>query len=162
MAVAAASSSLAVFHRVKTTAKKGRPIELNAAVQTHICELLESALPIAVTCEASGISTSTYHAWRARGESGEKPFADFLEATTLARARAKLALVTVIREAAPSDWRAASWLLSRMIPAQQWQEEEAAPVVTIEPMPDDELAKLLDRLKAETDEEMAKLLRGRE
>jgi hypothetical protein len=136
-----------------TASKKGRPSELTSALQAHLCELLESAVPILVACSSAGIAASTYHSWRARGASGEQPFADFLAATSRARQRAKIALLTVIQEAAPTDWRAASWLLQKMIPAHQWQEESPPPpVVTIEPLPplpDDQLAKLLAEMKAE-------------
>ena len=65
-------------------------------------------------------------------------------------ARAKQTLLRIVQSAAEKDWKAASWLLQKMVPAHQWQEEEAPPVVKTEPMPDDELAKLLNRLEAET------------
>lgn len=143
----------------KQSKKGGRPVELDAAIQSHLCELLESAVPIAVACEASGISASTYHNWRARGESGEERFVEFLDATARARSRAKQALLRIVQTAAERDWRAAGWLLNHMIPPKEWSDERPPEKsVQVSEIPDFELSAIFAKLRDE-DEQTRKQLK---
>lgn len=67
---------------------------------------------------AAGIGTATFRRWRA--DSVDAPegslLAELREALERAEGEAELALVAIVRDAAPSDWRAAIALLERRWP----------------------------------------------
>jgi len=137
---------------MSTPNKVGRPSELTSMLQQEICNLLSDAINIETACELVGIAKATYYNWRERGESGEEPFAEFLDATTRARAKAKLMLLRIIDRAAENgDWRAASWRLTHG----GWPEFSDRPAVEKkitslppdpEPITDEELRKILANL----------------
>ena len=132
--------------------KVGRPTELTPMLQEEICDLLSDAVNIETVCGLVGISKATYYNWRERGESGEEPFAEFLDATTRARAKAKLTLLRIIDRAAENgDWRAASWRLTHG----GWPEFSDRPALEkkttslppeAKPISDEELLKILANL----------------
>jgi len=121
-------------------------------LQQEICDLLSDAVNIETVCELVGVARSSYYNWLSRGESGEEPFAEFLDATTRARAKAKLMLLRIIGRAAENgDWRAASWRLThggwpefsdRPAP----EKKTASPRPEPEPISDEELRKILANL----------------
>jgi hypothetical protein len=134
------------------TSKLGRPTSLTVELQREICEHLADAIPIATTCELVGIAPSTFHAWINRGESGEAPYSEFRDEVTCARARAKLMLLRIIDRAAENgDWRAASWRLRVGWPQEfsdrpPPEKKTASPPPQWEPVPDEELRKILANL----------------
>lgn len=94
------------------------------------CDLREASVSIPAICEALEISETTYHAWNRRGqieldriallpeESPPEPlptealYAELRRGLTRAKGRDKRSLLEIVQDAAPDDWRAASWLLS--------------------------------------------------
>ena len=90
---------------------RGRPTDCTPEVTERVCRDLRAGLTVASACHSGGISTSSYCDWRVRGESGEEPFAGFLDATTRAISEGSRSLELVIRKAATVDWRAAHLIL---------------------------------------------------
>ena len=70
---------------------------------------LEHGATFRASSVAAGISHTTAYRWR----TGD---ADFRRAVEMAEAKAELAYIEVIHEAAVSDWRAAAWWLERRRP----------------------------------------------
>lgn len=71
--------------------------------------------------ESVGISTATVYNWLARGEEHrdadpipdrERPFVEFLDGVTRAKAGAIVLNLAYVRKAAQEDWRAAAWYLA--------------------------------------------------
>lgn len=93
-----------------------RPTDLTEALAIEIAGHLIQGNSIADSAAMAGIAESTYHAWIARGEAGESPFAEFSELTRAARADARTRLVKTVVDAATVelDVKAAQWLLERM------------------------------------------------
>ena len=134
---------------MSTPNKVGRPTELTSMLQQEICDLLSDAVNIETVCELVGIAKATYYNWRERGESGEEPFAEFLDATTHARGKAKLTLQRVIDAAAEKDWRAAAWRLTHGWPEEfsdrrpAPEKKTAPPPPEWEPVSDEELKRIM-------------------
>ena len=83
----------------------------------------------------------------------EELFAEFLDATTRARAKAKLTLLHIIDRAAENgDWRAASWRLTHGWPEEFSErrsqlEKKTVPLPSeAKPISDEELCKILASL----------------
>lgn len=100
-----------------------RPTDCTDDVTIEIAGALELGLSIADACALGGIAESTYHDWVDRGKAGESPFAEFSELTREARANGRRYHARIIRQAAPDDWRAASFFLERSDP-DQWGRSE--------------------------------------
>jgi len=97
------------FANAKEKAKRGRPTLCTPALIEKICELLADANTIAASCESLGIGVSTFHEWRQRNP-------DFADATTRARAKARIKLIKEIKRHSADDWRGWAWLAERMFP----------------------------------------------
>jgi len=93
----------------------GRPTDCTPTTTAAVCEALKLGLSIRAACDNAGISQASYHEWRSRADEGA-PFSDFAEETTRARKAGRMSLVKTVRQAAQSDWRAATWMLERMDP----------------------------------------------
>jgi len=74
-----------------------------------IVDALCSGLPIKTSCGLIGIDESTFYNWK-------KNNPGFKEAVEATRAVYESNLIDLIRSNAPSDWRAAAWLLERRHP----------------------------------------------
>lgn len=67
-----------------------------------------------VASRVGGISEATYYNWLKRGEAGEKPYVEFLEAVKEAEAEAEARNIALIQRAAQNGtWQAAAWYLER-------------------------------------------------
>lgn len=115
----------------------GKRSSLTPELLDLICRALRAGSFIEPACIASGIHESTFYSWRERGEADlengvESKYAEFVEATTRARAEGEVGAVATVRRAGagrapvfdkktgemldsgmPGDWRAAAWLLER-------------------------------------------------
>jgi len=116
-------------------AKKGtgRRTLLDDQVLERISNALRNGAYIHHACEASGISTSTYHNWLERGrnerdrqnaglkpDTAEAPYLEFLEAIEKAQAEGALDLLgEIANHARNGTWQAAAWILERKFP-RQW------------------------------------------
>jgi hypothetical protein len=102
--------------------KLGRRSLYTPQLEKRICKLLAKGNTIIATCDAIGITTTTFHQW-----CDDKP--DFLAATSRARGLARLHHVKVLTEAAKTDWRASAWLLSHCWP-QEYSEQSRMEIDT--------------------------------
>ena len=103
------------------TNEDGRPTKLTPELQEKICALIEAGNYAEVACKCVGISTSTFYAWRQRGEmedSGE--YADFAAAVDAAEAQAERKAVVMVQMGMREDPRLCMTFLERRFPA-RWQ-----------------------------------------
>ncbi len=126
-----------------TSKKRGRKTIFDAKLQKQICDLLAAGNTIKTVAGAVGISERVYFEWVERNP-------HFAQATTRARATAKIKLVSIITEAAKTDARHACWLLERSHPQEYGRATKPPPPKPPEPetcsVSDEELSKLLDSL----------------
>jgi hypothetical protein len=108
--------------------KRGRRTLLNAKLQKQICGYLSDCCTIRTACEASGISETSFFEWIRRGEAGERPFAQFTQAVTRARGRAKVRIVRSLLD--EKDWRPRLEILARV-----FRDEYGRDVPPTEPIP---------------------------
>ena len=117
----------------------GRPTKLTEERQGELCRYLRDGNAISTACALVGIGESTYHAWRERGTAelervkeghvncrvrkDERPFVEFLEATTRARAKGEQQHVKNIVTKSEEDWRASAWFLERSRP-ERWGKKQ--------------------------------------
>jgi hypothetical protein len=107
-----------------------------------ILELLQVGTPIRHACDHVGVSKSAFYQ-----RQNDDP--EFAQQVRRARAKAVKMLVSRVVAASEQDWRAASWLLGRMVRVEEWSESEPQPptVTTIKEEPrflsDEELNELL-------------------
>jgi hypothetical protein len=100
----------------------GRPTACTPELTERICEDLRRGLTFKMACEGAGISQHTGHEWTRRGQldlDGGRTattWARFAAATTRARSDCLASLVSTVRTAAVTDWRAAAWMLERRDP----------------------------------------------
>jgi Xaa-Pro aminopeptidase len=93
-----------------------------------IVKALEAGNYDEVAAQAAGVSKASFYNWLKRGEAelervesapnarmrqSERPFVDFLDAVTRARAQAEPEMVARIKELGQQDWRALAWFLER-------------------------------------------------
>lgn len=72
----------------------------------EICKYIEEGNTQKDACTLSGISTSVFHNWK-----NDK--VEFMEAIKVAEAKAKEAMIAIVRKAAIKSWAAAAWWLER-------------------------------------------------
>jgi hypothetical protein len=100
----------------------GRPTACTPELTERICEDLRRGLTFKMACEGAGIVADTGHEWIRRGEVDRQhgrtasPYAGFAAATSRARSDCLASLVSTVRTAAVTDWRAAAWMLERRDP----------------------------------------------
>ena len=63
-----------------------------------------------------GVGRSTLYEWRAAGEAGLEPYADFAAQLKRSLGRVEVTLTLSVTAAARKDWRAAAWWLERRRP----------------------------------------------
>jgi hypothetical protein len=107
--------------------KRGRRTLCTLQKIKALCTFLSRACTIRTACEATGISEASFHDWIARGEQGEKPFSEFLDAVTRARGQGKAKLVKSIIDS--GDWRAWLEMLARVYPSEYARTEPRVIVV---------------------------------
>lgn len=94
-----------------------RPSKLTPAVQATVVDALRAGHYQEQAARLAGISPSTFYDWKDRGESGEQPYSEFLEAVEKARAEAEDLYLGIVRTAAENGtWQAAAWWLERSMP----------------------------------------------
>jgi transposase len=93
-----------------------RPTKYTRDRKKRLLDALRDGNTRRAACMAAGIDQDTLANWAQR-------FSDFSEELTRAEAEAEVALVGIIRAAAPQDWRAALTLLERRWP-NEWGKRE--------------------------------------
>lgn len=96
----------------------GRPSKFTEDVRTSIIDSLKAGSTYDQAALVAGIAPSTLYDWKAKGESGEPEFSEFLEEIKTAEAKGDLDLLKRIRSASidPKFWTAAAWILERRHP----------------------------------------------
>lgn len=124
----------------------GRPLSLDQRTAGQIVGLLRRGLYQEDAVAAVGVSRSTYFAWLAKAREIRRRVAnehdeidpdqldaltveelrllDFLELVTGARATAEAEALSAVRDAFPTDWRAAAWYLERSWPDKYGRREQ--------------------------------------
>lgn len=116
---------------------RGQPTKLTPKASKDICDAIRAGVPKKYACAAGGVAISTLMAWQARARDAiavatehckdgqalkfhpsDQPYVDFLEASTLAESEAIATLIVLIRQQAPTDWRAALALLKIKAPGE--------------------------------------------
>jgi len=116
----------------------GRPTKLTPQTAERILEAMRVGNYFHVCCEYAGVSRTTGWSWMQRGRDAiamaeehdidvpesERPYVEFLNDVTAARAHAEVRLVTAVASAALQDkeWRAAIEILKRGF-RENWRED---------------------------------------
>jgi hypothetical protein len=120
-----------------------RPTSLDPETVERFCAAIGRGNTIPSACALSGISERTYYNWVARGDAGEEPFMQFLQALKTARAEFEQKQLQLIQSASYDDakhWTAAAWLLERTNP-KRWS-------LRVRQAVEEELESALDRLRS--------------
>ena len=123
--------------------RTGRKLILDANPQKveDLINNLRLGLYVNQACELTGISLSSYYAWKQRAEeieeslenSDDEPttadhlFLDFLDAVKKARATAEAFHLRNVRDAGETSWQASAWWLERSAP-DRWGRRERVEV----------------------------------
>ena len=95
----------------------GRPTKLTPEVQDLIVDGINAGLTLGLTCARAGVARSTFYDWLEKGEAAKSgALMEFSDTVSRARADSALRLVSQITLQAPTDWRAAAFLLERRFP----------------------------------------------
>ena len=95
----------------------GRPTKLTPEVQETIVDGINAGLTFRLTCARAGVNPATFYRWLEKGEAAQTGvYREFCDTASRARADAALRLVSQITLQAPTDWRAAAFLLERRFP----------------------------------------------
>lgn len=112
------SGSLRRRDALNTTCGKLTPTLVDA-----ICGSIAKGNYAATACAGVGLNRRTYYRWLQLGhEKPDGPYGEFERRVRLAEAEREENLVEMIADAAkgkgdePGDWRAAAWMLERMLP----------------------------------------------
>lgn len=100
---------------------KGRGRRTNCTPKNRkvILEHIRKGLPMKYAALMAGVGERTVYQWLSKA--ADKPrsvYAQFAQDLEHARAESVAALVARVAEAGETDWRAASWLLTRRAPAE--------------------------------------------
>lgn len=96
--------------------KAGRNTKLTPDLQKEICKNISSGLSNVDACKISNINETTFYDWLSRGDTGEKPYAKFVEAVEIALLKFKRFHIGQIVIAGKSKWQANAWILERKYP----------------------------------------------
>ena len=95
----------------------GRKTKLTPEVQEIIVDGINAGLTLVLTCARAGVTYVTFYRWLEKGEAANSGvFCEFFNAVSRAKADSALRLVSQITLQAPTDWRAAAFLLERRFP----------------------------------------------
>ena len=95
----------------------GRPTKLTPEVQEVIVDGINAGLTFGLTCARAGVTYATFYNWLEKGEAAKSgALMEFFDAVERAKADSALRLVSQITLQAPTDWRAAAFMLERRFP----------------------------------------------
>ncbi len=93
----------------KPRRKMGRPTKRTPEVEAKIVEAVRGGNYVETAARYAGIAPPTFYEWQAK-------FPDFAELVKNARAEAEARNVTIIQQAARTQWQAGAWWLERSFP----------------------------------------------
>jgi len=77
-----------------------------------------------VAAQAAGIGRTTLYCWKAKGERQARGiYRDFAYAIKKAEAEVEIIAAATVRQAMPTTWQAAAWMLERRWP-QRWSKSD--------------------------------------
>lgn len=99
----------------------GAPFGISAEQRVILCDALTAGNFRKVACDLAGVSYTTFNSWMKRGGDGDEgeleeydePYRSFVLSVRGAEAEGERALLAIISGAAATDWKAASWILSK-------------------------------------------------
>ena len=95
----------------------GRKTKLTPEVQELIVDGINAGLTLGLTCARAGVNPATFYRWLEKGEAAKSGvFCEFCDTVSRAKADSAMRLVSQITLQAPTDWRAAAFLLERRFP----------------------------------------------
>lgn len=97
-----------------------RETDITPELTARVCKALKLPITRRSACARAGISKSAFYEWLAKGEKGEQPYADFLDAVTHAEAECEGNLIEEI--VLDQDWRAKAWVAERRF-RDQWAKD---------------------------------------
>ena len=99
-------------------AKIGRKTKLTAEFITDAAKLIAGGNTVATVAAYMGIADSTWYDWMGRGEREKGSlFSEFSEAIKKSQSVAKIAMLSVVTQAArDGNWQAAAWFMERTDP----------------------------------------------
>ena len=115
----------------------GRPSDIaDAHLLRELFEAIRAGNYLDTACHLVGLAPVTVYEWKRRGETGERPFAQFAHALKAASAQAEAAAVANVRKAGqlPQFWAAEMTYLERRHP-EKWgrrQDGESGPKVVVQ------------------------------
>ena len=78
---------------------------------------INAGLTFGLTCARAGVTYATFYNWLEKGEAAKSgAYSEFCDTVSRAKADSALRLVSQITLQAPTDWRAAAFLLERRFP----------------------------------------------
>ena len=94
-----------------------RPTKLTPDVQDLIVDGINAGLTFGLSCSRAGVHPATFYRWLEKGETANVGrYSEFCDAVSRAKADSALRLVSQITLQAPTDWRAAAFMLERRFP----------------------------------------------
>ena len=96
-------------------AGEGRPTDCTPELIQLAGELMAEGHPVRAMCRALRISPTSHYAWIERGERGEAPFSNYVNAVRAGMSTAERAALTGVRSAFRSDWRSCAWWLEHVM-----------------------------------------------
>ncbi len=100
----------------------GRPTKLTPEVQATIVQVVEEGNYFETAAAIAGISKVTLYSWIEKGEAGDEPFAEFLNALKDAEAKAERQALADVRLGQPG-WQANMTFLERRHPS-RWSRRD--------------------------------------
>ena len=94
-----------------------RPTKLTPDVQEAIVDGINAGLTFRLSCARAGLDPATFYRWLEKGEAAKSGvFSEFCDTVSRAKADSAMRLVSQITLQAPTDWRAAAFMLERRFP----------------------------------------------
>jgi|DEB0MinimDraft_4_1074332.scaffolds.fasta_scaffold01490_6 transposase len=101
----------------------GRKSLLTPERQERIVNAIKAGNYSFVAAQLGGIGERTFYSWMERGEKGEEPYAQFMQAVKEAETHAEARNIALVQRHAQSSWQAAAWYLERKAP-DRWGRRE--------------------------------------
>ena len=94
-----------------------RPTKLTPEVHEAIVDGINAGLTYRLSCARAGVTPATFYKWLEKGEGAQSgALMEFFDAVERAKSDSALRLVSQITLQAPTDWRAAAFILERRFP----------------------------------------------
>jgi len=122
----AGSDHLEAISRRFSMGKVGRPSKLTPETVGKLLAAIRVGNALKTAAAYAGIGETTFHTWMQKGAAARSgQFREFREQVLEAQVEGEVALVGIIRAAAPTNWTAARFILQQRWP-ERWRRREGA------------------------------------